>query len=98
MMAPPKQSRVSSMRGKLYASLMVRALSLRKSMQNHREPSFFLTRMTALAQGLLDFQIAPTSIISFKCFFNLIKQIGWNSMIPILEGCIVVESDFVFDH
>ena len=70
MVAPPKQSKVSSMRGKLYASLMVRALSLRRSMQNHREPSFFLTRTTALAQGLLDFQIAPTSIISFKCFLT----------------------------
>ena len=55
MVAPPKQSKVSSMRGKLYASLMVRALSLRRSMQNHREPSFFLTKTTALAQGLFDF-------------------------------------------
>ena len=43
------------MHGKLYASLMVQALSLRRLMQNHREPSFFLTKTTALAQGLLNF-------------------------------------------
>ena len=55
MVAPPKQSKVSSIRGKLYASLMVRALNLCRAMQNHREPSFFLTKTTALAQGLLDF-------------------------------------------
>ena len=55
---------------RLYASFMVLPFSFLKSIQNLIEPSSFLTSTTALAHGLADFQIAPISIISFKCFLT----------------------------
>ena len=69
IVAAPKQSKVSSIQGKLYASLMVLAFKCLKSIQNRKDLSFFLTRTTVLAQGLLEHHIAPTSSISFKWFF-----------------------------
>ena len=51
--APCKASRRSSMRERGCASLMVAALSCRKSMQKRRLPSFFLTITTGEVQGLL---------------------------------------------
>ena len=47
------------MRGRGCASLMVVALSCRKSTQKRRLPSFFLTITTGEAQGLLDGQMTP---------------------------------------
>ena len=49
--APSKASRRSSMRGRGCASLMVAALSCRKSTQKRRLPSFFLTITTGEAKG-----------------------------------------------
>ena len=76
IVAPPKQSKVSSIWAKLYASLMVLAFKHLKSMQNHKDPSFFLMRTTALAQGLLEHHIAPTSNISLKWFFTSSNKFG----------------------
>ena len=70
MTDPPRQSSVSSILGRLYASLIVHELSLQRSMQNLNDPSFFQTNTTALAQGLLDFLIDPISSISLRCFFT----------------------------
>ena len=39
-------------------------------MQNHNFPSFFCTSTTALAHGLLEGQMAPTSNISWICVFT----------------------------
>ena len=42
-------------------------------MQNHNDLSFFQTRMTGLAQGLIDLWMAPTFSISSRCFLT-----SWN--------------------
>ena len=68
MQAPFKLSKASSMRGMLYASLIVREFNFLRSMQNLKLPSFFLTNTTGLAHGLLERLIAPISSISLRCF------------------------------
>ena len=78
------------MRGKLYASLMVRALSLHRSIQNLREPSFFLTKTTALAHGLLIYELHP-SLSFLQVIFDFIKQMGWNPTISFFEWCIIIK-------
>ena len=55
------------MRGRGWESFTVRELSFLKSMQKRSDPSFFLTKTTALHHGLLLGQITPASSISFKC-------------------------------
>ena len=65
-----KQSRESSILGRLCASLIVQLLSFLKWIQNHRLPSFLWTNTTGLAQGLVDCCIAPISNISCKCFLT----------------------------
>ena len=65
--APARLSRVLQMRGKGWESFTVRALSLLKSMQKRSDLSFFLTKTTALYQGLLLGQTTPASNINFKC-------------------------------
>ena len=49
--APFKQSSVSSMYGRLYASLLVHEFSLCRSIQNLKLPSFFHTSTTVLPKG-----------------------------------------------
>ena len=48
-------------------SFTVRELSFLKSMQKRSDPSFFLTKTTALHHGLLLGRITPASSISFRC-------------------------------
>ena len=55
------------MRGRGWESFTVRELSFLKSMQKRSDPSFFLTKTTALHHGLLLGQITPASSISFRC-------------------------------
>ena len=55
------------MRGRGWESFTVRELSFLKSMQKRSDPSFFLTKTTALHHGLLLGRITPASSISFRC-------------------------------
>ena len=64
IVAPSKQSKESSILGRLSASLIVQLLSFLKSIQNCRLPSFLWTNTTGLAQGLADDCMAPMSNIS----------------------------------
>ena len=48
-------------------SLIVLAFNFHRSKQNHNFPSFLQTSMTALAHGLFEGLIAPTSNISWMC-------------------------------
>ena len=64
MVVPSKQSRESSILGRLHTSLIVLLLHFLRSIQKHRPPSFLHTRMMGLAHGLVDLQMAPISIIS----------------------------------
>ena len=50
-------------------SLIVLAFNFCRLMQNHNFPSFFQSSMTALAHGLFEGQITPTSNISWMCAF-----------------------------
>ena len=59
-------SSVSQMRGRGWESFTVRELSFLKSMQKRSDPSFFLTKTTALHHGLLLGRITPASSISFR--------------------------------
>ena len=61
---PTIDSMVSCIRGRGYASFLVRLFSLQKSMQNWRPPSFLRTKTTALHQGDWDGHITPPSNIS----------------------------------
>ena len=70
MVAPSKQSKESSIHGRLCASWMVQLLSFLKSTQNHRLPSFLQTNTTGLDQELVDHCMAPISNISCKCFLT----------------------------
>ena len=54
------------MRGRGWESFTVRELSFLKSMQKRSDPSFFLTKTTALHHGLLLGRITPASSISFR--------------------------------
>ena len=49
---------------------MVWAFNLHRLIQNHNFPSFFRTSTTALAHGLFDGLIVPTSNISWMCAFT----------------------------
>ena len=60
---PFKASRHSSIRGKGYTSFIVASFSLRKSMQNLRVPSFFLTKRIGDPQGDFEGRIWPPSSI-----------------------------------
>ena len=51
-------------------SLIVLAFSFCRSIQNCNFPSFFQNNTTALAHGLLEVLIAPTSSISWMCTFT----------------------------
>ena len=62
---PCKLSRVLSILGSEYASLMVQLFSFLRSIQNLRLLSFFQTRTTVLAHGLCNLWIAPISSISW---------------------------------
>ena len=70
VVTPSKQSKESSILGRLCASLMVQLLSFLKSIHNCRLPPFLWTNTTGLAQGLLDCCVAPMSNISCKCFLT----------------------------
>ena len=52
--------------GEGWESFTVRELSFLKSMQKRSDPSFFLTKTTALHHGLLLGRITPASSISFR--------------------------------
>ena len=52
--------------GRGWESFTVRELSFLKSMQKRSDPSFFLTKTTALHHGLLPGRITPASSISFR--------------------------------
>ena len=52
--------------GRGWESFTVRELSFLKSMQKRSDPSFFLTKTTALHHGLLLGRITPASSISFR--------------------------------
>ena len=67
--APTMDSMVSCIQGRGNQSFLVRAFNFRKSMQNRRVPSFFLTRTIALHQGDFEGRIAPPSNMS--CRFSL---------------------------
>ena len=58
----PKQSMMSSIRGIRYGSGVVTAFRRLKSMQIRTGPSFFLTGIIGLDQGLCDGSIMPSSI------------------------------------
>ena len=60
-------SMVSCIRGRGYASFLVRLFIQRKSMQNRRPPSFLRTKTTMLHQGDWDRHITPPSNISWMC-------------------------------
>ena len=64
--APTMDSMVSCIRGRGNESFLVLAFNFRKSMQNRRVPSFFLTRTMALHQGDFDGRIAPPSNMSCR--------------------------------
>ena len=64
--APTKDSMVYCIRGRGNESFLVLAFNFRKSMQNRRVPSFFLTRTMALHQGDFNSQIAPPSNMSCR--------------------------------
>ena len=64
MMAPFRQSKDSSILGRLHASLIILEFNLWRSMQNLKEPSFLHTKTTGIAHGLTDFHIAPTFSMS----------------------------------
>ena len=64
--APTMDSMVSCIRGRGNQSFLVLAFNFRKSMQNRRVPSFFLTRTMALHQGDFNGQIAPPSNMSCR--------------------------------
>ena len=53
--------------GRGWESFTVKELSFLKSMQKRSDPSFFLTKTTALHHGLLLGRITPASSISFRC-------------------------------
>ena len=72
--APCRQSKVSSILGKAYPSLIVQMLSFHRSMQSLRPPSFFLTRTSALAHRLNLLLIAPISTISWRCCLTTSKR------------------------
>ena len=61
--------------GRGWESFTVRELSFLKSMQKRSDPSFFLTKTTALHHGLLLGRITPASSISFR----------WSRTRPIVE-------------
>ena len=64
--APTMDSMVSYIRGRGNESFLVLVFNFRKSMQNRRVPSFFLTRTMALHQGDFEGQIAPPSNMSCR--------------------------------
>ena len=66
ILAPFKQSSDSSIRGRLYVSLMVRLFNYWRSIQNLKPPSFFHTNTMGLAHGLVDLQMTPTLSISCR--------------------------------
>ena len=70
MVTPSKQSKESSILGRLCASLMVLLLSFLWSIQNVKLPSFFQTNTTGLAHGLVDHCMVPISNISCRCFLT----------------------------
>ena len=64
--APDMLSSASCILGRGYESFFVQALRHLKSMQNHRDPSFFHTNTTALHQRDWLGQIVPVSSISLS--------------------------------
>ena len=75
---------------------MVRELSFRKSIQNLKDPSFFLTSTTGLAHGLTDFHIAPI-LTSLLGAYGLHRIPEVESSVSVLKGYIVVEFYLMFD-
>ena len=61
MVAPSKQSKESSILGRVCTSLMVLLLSFLRSIQNLKLPSFFQTNTIGLAHGLVDHCMALIS-------------------------------------
>ena len=63
--APTMDSMVSCIRGRGNESFLVLAFNFRKSMQNRRVPSFFLTRTMALHQGdfAAGWPLRPTCLV-----------------------------------
>ena len=71
--APLRESKDSSIRGSAYASFTVLLFNFLRSIQNLNSPDFFQTRTTALAHGLHDLLIAPTSNIVSKDSYRVGK-------------------------
>ena len=69
---------VSIIFGMGYESFSMQSFSCRKSMQNQRVPSFFLTNTTALHHGELEGQIAPPLSISWM--YSLTSSIKGGAM------------------
>ena len=97
MQAPLRQSRDSSMWGRLYASLMVREFRCLRSIQNLKLPSFLRTRTTALAHGLHECQMAPILSMSCKMVSDLLELLWGYPSIPILKRDFIIKLNFVFD-
>ena len=83
--------------GRGWESFTVRELSFLKSMQKRSDPSFFLTKTTALHHGLLLGRITPASSISFRwsrtssnCGGGILQNRSLNGGVPVLKN------DFVF--
>ena len=66
-------------------------------MQNLNFRSFFHTNTTALAHGLLEGQMAPTSSISWICAL-LHHNSRWNASIMFFEWCGVIQFDRMFNN
>ena len=74
----------------------MRSFSHRKSIQNRRVPSFFLTSMTALHHGELEGQIAPLSSISWMCSLTSSIKGGAICQNCSLNGSLLVSLMKVF--
>ena len=81
---------VSTIFGMGNESFSVRLFSRRKSMQNLRVPSFFLTRTTALHQGEFEGRIAPPSSISWMCSLTSSTRGGAILLNLSLKGSLFV--------
>ena len=79
--APTMDSMVSCIRGRGNESFLVLAFNFRKLMQNHRVPSFFLTRTMVLHQGDFDGWIAPPSNMSCRFSGPLPAGVGQSTVI-----------------
>ena len=98
MVAPSKQSKESSILGRLYASLIVLLLSFLRSIQNLRPPSFLQTRTTALAHGLAD--LANSSYLQhlLEMFLNFFVLMQGYPLIMFLKWHHIIQLDIMLNH